>query len=79
MGAHPKLANRRVQSPPRHSCAMVWASAAGGWHRHTQWMRRLWQCHGLSLTLFELFLLFALGQSVVGHWHYNAEQQADRH
>jgi hypothetical protein len=30
----------------------------------------------LSLTLFGLFLLCALGQSVAGHRHYNTEQQA---
>jgi hypothetical protein len=39
-------------------------------------MRRLWRHHGLSLTLFGLFLLCALGQSVAGHRHYNTEQQA---
>jgi hypothetical protein len=42
-------------------------------------MRRLWRHHGLSLTLFGLFLLGALGQSLMGHRHYNTEQQAHGH
>jgi hypothetical protein len=42
-------------------------------------MRRLWRHHGLSLTLFGLFLLCALGQSVMGYWHYNTERQAHGH
>jgi hypothetical protein len=75
MAAHPMPATRPVIPPPRRR-ATVRASAAGGWPRRLRWMRRLWQHHGLSLTLFGLFLFCALGQSVAGHRHYNAEQQA---
>jgi hypothetical protein len=76
MGVHPILATRPVVIPPSHTGATIGASAAGGWHRRTRGMRRLWRHHGLSLTLFGLFLLCALGQSVVGHRHYHAEQLA---
>lgn len=75
MAAHPMPATRPVIPPPRRR-ATIGASAAGGWPRRLRWMRRLWQHHGLSLTLFGLFLLCALGQSVAGHRHYNAEQRA---
>ena len=76
MAAHPTPATRPVVIPPSHRRTMVGASAAGGWPRRTRGMRRLWRHHGLSLTLFGLFLLCALGQSVAGHRHYNTEQQA---
>jgi hypothetical protein len=76
MGAHLKLATRPDMIPPPCRCARAGASASGGWDLRTRWMRRLWRHHGLSLTLFGLFLLCALGQSVMGHWHYNTEQQA---
>jgi hypothetical protein len=79
MGAHPTLATRPVVIPPPRKRAMAGTSAAGGGHRRTRWTRRLWQHHGLSLTLLGLFLLCALGQSVMGHWHYNTEQQAYGH
>jgi hypothetical protein len=75
MGDHLKLETRPVVLPPRRG-ALAGPSVAGGWPRRSRRMRRLWQHHGLSLTLFGLFLLCALGQSVVGHWHYHAEQQA---
>jgi hypothetical protein len=76
MAAHPTPATRPVVIPPSRRRTMVGASAAGGWPRRTRGMRRLWRHHGLSLTLFGLFLLCALGQSVAGHQHYNTEQQA---
>jgi hypothetical protein len=76
MATHSTLATRPVVIPPPRGRPMVGASAAGGWPRRTRGMRRLWRHHGLSLTLFGLFLLCALGQSVMGHWHYNTEQQA---
>jgi hypothetical protein len=76
MGAHPKLATKPVEVTPPRRHAMVGPSAEGGWHQRTRWMRRLWRHHGLSLTLLGLFLFCGLGQSVVGHWRYNAEQQA---
>ena len=76
MGAHLRLTTYPVVVPPSHKGATVGASAAGGWHRRTQGLRRLWRHHGLSLTLFGLFLLCALGQSVAGHRHYHAEQLA---
>jgi hypothetical protein len=79
MGAHPKLATRPAVMPLPRRRALAGASAAEGWHRCTQWMRRLWQHHGLSLTLLGLFLLCALGQSVMGHHHYSTEQQAHGH
>jgi hypothetical protein len=79
MDAHPMLATRPVVEPPPRRRVTVGASAAGGRPRHPRGMRRLWRHHGLSLTLFGLFLLCALGQSVVGHRHYNAEQQAHGH
>ncbi len=76
MAAHPTPATRPVVIPPSRRRTMVGASAARGWPRRTQGMRRLWRHHGLSLMLFGLFLLCALGQSVAGHRHYNTEQQA---
>jgi hypothetical protein len=76
MGAHPTLATRSVVMPPPRRRARAGASASEGWHRRTRGMRRLWRHHGLSLTFFGLFLLCTLGQSVMGHRHYNAEQQA---
>ncbi len=76
MDAHPMLATRPVVMPPPRRRVMVGASAPGGRPRRTGRMRRLWRHHGLSLTLFGLFLLCALGQSVVGHRHYTAEQQS---
>jgi hypothetical protein len=79
MGTHPKLATRPVEIPPPRRRAMVGTSAERGWHQRTRWMRRLWRHHGLSLTLFGLFLFCALGQSVTGHWRYNAEHQAHGH
>jgi hypothetical protein len=79
MGTHPKPATRPVAIPSPRRHAMVGASAAGGWHRRTRWMRRFWWHHGLSLTLFGLFLFCALGQSVMGHWRYTTEQQAHGH
>ena len=79
MRAHPMLATRPVVMPPSPERTRAGASAAGGWPRHPGWVRRLWRHHGLSLTLFGLFLLCALGQSVMGHRHYNAEQQAHGH
>jgi hypothetical protein len=75
MATHPTLATRPVIPPP-HRHVTVGASGAEGWPRRTRRMRRLWRHHGLSLTLFGLFLLCALGQSVAGHRHYTAEQQA---
>jgi hypothetical protein len=75
MRAHPTLATRPVVPPPRRR-ALAGPSAAAEWPRRRQRMRRLWRRHGLSLTLFGLFLLCALGQSVMGHRHYTAEQQA---
>jgi hypothetical protein len=79
MGAHPTLAARPVVIPLPRRSAPVGASAAGGRPRRVRGIRRLWRHHGLSLTLFGLFLLCALGQSVMGHWHYNTEQQAHGH
>jgi hypothetical protein len=75
MDAHPTLATRPVIPLPRR-LAMAGASAAADRPRRPRGMRRLWRHHGLSLTLFGLFLLCTLGQSVVGHRHYTAEQQA---
>ncbi|HSE32898.1 MAG TPA: DUF6766 family protein [Pyrinomonadaceae bacterium] len=37
-------------------------------------MRRLHE-NGLSITLFAFFLIILVGQSLVGHQHYNEEQQ----
>jgi hypothetical protein len=79
MDAHPIRATRPVVIPPPRRRGLAGASAAGEWHRRTRGIRRLWRHHGLSLTLFGLFLLCALGQSVTGHWHYTAEQQAHGH
>ena len=79
MDAHPTLATRPVVMPPPRRRVTVGASAAGGWPRRTRRVRRLWRHHGLSLTLFGLFLLCALGQSVMGHRHYTAERQAHGH
>jgi hypothetical protein len=79
MGAHPTLATRPVVIPPPHRRARAGASTSGGRDRRTLWICRLWRHHSLSLTLFGLFLLCALGQSVTGHWHYNAEQRAHGH
>ena len=78
MDAPPRLATRPMVMLPRRR-RTVGASAAGGRPRRTGRMRRLWRHHGLSLTLFGLFLLCALGQSVMGHRHYNAEQEAHGH
>ncbi len=38
-------------------------------------MRRLFQRNGLSIVLITLFLISLAGQSIVGHRHYNHEQQ----
>jgi hypothetical protein len=38
-------------------------------------MRRLLHENGLSITLFAFFLVIFVGQSLVGHQHYNEEQQ----
>jgi uncharacterized protein DUF6766 len=76
MDAHPRLATRLVVLPPPRRRVTVGTSAAGDWPRRPGWLRRLGRHHGLSLTLFGLFLLCALGQSVMGHRHYTAEQQA---
>jgi len=65
--------------PPPRRRARAGASAPEGGHRRTRGLRRLWRHHGLSLTLFGLFLLCALGQSVMGYWQYNAEQLAHGH
>jgi hypothetical protein len=77
MAAHPTPATQPMSPPPRRR-TIVRASAAGGWPQRLRWMCRLWWHNGLSLTLFGLFLLCALGQSVAGHRYYNAEQQAHR-
>jgi hypothetical protein len=79
MGAHPTMATHTVAISPSRRGARAGASASEGWDRRSRWMRRLWRHHGLSLTLFGLFLLCALGQSVTGHWHYNTEQRAHGH
>jgi hypothetical protein len=79
MDAHPMLATRPVVIPPPRSRVTVGASASEGWHQRTRGMRRLWRHHSLSLTLFGLFLLCALAQSVMGHRHYNTEQHAHGH
>ena len=79
MGAHPTMATHTVVISPSRRGARAGASASEGWDRRSRWMRRLWRHHGLSLTLFGLFLLCALGQSVTGHWHYNTEQRAHGH
>jgi hypothetical protein len=76
MDAHPMLATRPVVMPPPRRRVTVGASATGGRPQRTRGMRRLWRHHGLSLTLFGLFLLCAVGQSVTGHRHYTAEQRA---
>jgi hypothetical protein len=76
MGTHPTLATRPVVIPPARRRAIAGASAPGGWNWRTWWMRRLWHHHGLSLTLFGLFTICAVGQSIMGHWQYTAEQQA---
>jgi len=60
MGAQLKLATR-AQIPPARRGAMAGASAAGGSHPHTGWMRRLLRHRGMPLTLFRLFLIYALG------------------
>ena len=75
MDAHPTPAMRPVVVPPPRRRVTVGVSAAEGRPRRTRGLRRLWRHHGLSLTLFGLFLLCALGQSVMGHRHYTAEQQ----
>jgi hypothetical protein len=79
MDAHPMLATRPVVMPPPRRRVTVGASATGGRPQRTRGMRRLWRHHGLSLTLFGLFLLCALGQSLMGHSHYNTEQKAHGH
>ena len=39
-------------------------------------MKRFFRNNGLSLVLFVLFFFtLLLGQSIVGYWHYNNEQQ----
>jgi uncharacterized protein DUF6766 len=76
MAAHPTPAIRPVVIPPPRGRTRAGASAAGGWPRRPRGMCHLWRHHGLSLTLFGLFLFCALGQSVAGHRHYTAEQQA---
>jgi hypothetical protein len=76
MDAHPRLATRPVVVPPSRRRVTVGAPTPGEWPRRIGRMRRLWRHHSLSITLFGLFLLCALGQSVMGHQHYMAEQQA---
>jgi hypothetical protein len=38
-------------------------------------MKRLWKHNGLSITLFGLFVLALLGQSISGHRHSNTERE----
>jgi uncharacterized protein DUF6766 len=76
MDAHPRLAICPVVVPPPHRRVPVGASASRRGSQGLGRVRRLWRHHGLSLTLFGLFLLCAVGQSVVGHRHYVAEQRA---
>jgi hypothetical protein len=75
MDAHPMPATRPVVIPQPPRRVTVGAAAPGGQPRRHGRMSRLWRHHGLSLTLFGLFLLCAVGQSVMGHRHYTAEQQ----
>jgi len=41
-------------------------------------MRRIFRENGLSIILMSLFLLFWVGQSVVGHREHNSEQRQHR-
>jgi len=76
MGTHPTLATPPAVMPPPPNRGNLGMSAARKRYRRAWRMRRLWQHHGLSLTLFGLFTLCLVGQSVTGYWHNQAEQQA---
>jgi hypothetical protein len=76
MDAHPRLTTRPVVIPPPRRRVMVGAPAPEELPQVPGRVRHLWRHHGLSLTLFGLFLLCAVGQSVTGHRHYVAEQRA---
>jgi hypothetical protein len=78
MGAHPKLATRPLGMSPHPSRVNLGLSAARRRHPRAWRLRRLWQQHGLSLTLFGLFTLCLVGQSVMGYWHYTSDQQMHR-
>jgi hypothetical protein len=41
-------------------------------------MRKILRDNGLSLTMFGLFLLFLISQSIVGHYDYNNDQHDHR-
>jgi hypothetical protein len=77
MEAHPTSVLRPFVTPAPARSGTLYAGRSSRRHnRTTGWMRQLWRCHGLSLTLFGLFALCVIGQSLMGHRHYNAEQQA---
>ena len=55
----------------RNNSGTAWQSPSG-----ETIMRKRLRDNGLSLTMFGLFLLFLLGQSIAGYYDYNAEQPA---
>jgi hypothetical protein len=80
MGTHPPSVLRpRVTPAPAHQETQERGYPSRRRHRTRGRMRRIWRHHGLSLTLFGLFAVCLLGQSITGHRDYNADRQAHGH
>ena len=80
MGTHPTPVLRPHATPaPAYGAIQERGYPSRRRHRTRGGGPRLWRHHGLSLTLFGLFAVCLLGQSITGHRGYNADQQAHGH